>query len=343
MSEPVELFAGVSSVDFLGFRFGARGYSDQLTSAIAKTGQTCAMACFVRTLAPEGGGAPIKVVWLQHNFGFLGGSLGGVEGEKLVRGFEYALEHSLPVIVVSKSGGARMQEGTLSLMQLSKVSVAINALRAAHLPYICVLLDPTYGGVPASYAMSCDIRISVTKSRIGFAGPAVILNTMFGMDQAAFDAECPDSFQTAEYLSAHGQLDIVVSDEDVAAAAGSVDSAIDSYCARICNVLCAAAGDDGVASPAATLAVDAGECSFEYTLARDMGRYQALDFINSVFTGFVELRGDGRVADDHCIRGGLAVLPGVGGAKDRRCVVVGCYKVSFLLFTVTLYANHAHI
>ena len=127
-------------------------------------------------------------MWLRHDFGFFGGSLGCAEGEKITCGFEYAIEHGLPVIVECKSGGARMQEGTLSLMQMAKVSVAVDALRSAGLPFISVLADPTYGGVSASYAMQGDVKIGVTpKCRIGFAGPAVILNTVFAMDQSAYD------------------------------------------------------------------------------------------------------------------------------------------------------------
>lgn len=153
----------------------------------------------------------VEAVWLKHDFGFFGGSLGCAEGEKITLGFEYATEHRLPVVVECRSGGARMQEGTLSLMQMAKVSVAVDALREAGLPFISVLADPTYGGVSASYAMQGDVKIGVTaRARVGFAGPSVILNTVFGMDQAAYDKECPQGFQSAEWLLDQGQLDLVI-------------------------------------------------------------------------------------------------------------------------------------
>jgi acetyl-CoA carboxylase beta subunit len=106
-----------------------------------------------------------KIVWVTHNFGFLGGSLGCAEGEKIARAFEYGLQHKLPVVVQCRSGGARMQEGTSSLMQMAKVAVAVEALHKAKLPFIAVLNDPTYGGVSASYAMQADIRIALADAR----------------------------------------------------------------------------------------------------------------------------------------------------------------------------------
>ena len=113
------LFDDIASKDFLGFDFGSRSYASRITAAVAKTGAACAVRCTLRSL-PDCG----DVVWLAHNFAFLGGSLGCAEGEVLCRGFEYGREHGLPVVVECKSGGARMQEGTLSLMQLGKARLA---------------------------------------------------------------------------------------------------------------------------------------------------------------------------------------------------------------------------
>ena len=121
---------------------------------------------------------------MEHDFKFFGGSLGCAEGEKLTRGFEYAKQHGLPVVVKCASGGARMHEGTLSLMQMAKISCAVSALGSAGLPFITLLVDPCYGGVSASYAMQADVRIGAEKGRLGFSGPQVILNTQFGMHQA---------------------------------------------------------------------------------------------------------------------------------------------------------------
>ena len=143
---------------------------------------------------------------MTHNFSFLGGSLGCAEGEKITRAFEYGLENKLAVVVQCRSGGARMQEGTSSLMQMAKVSVAVEALRRAQLPFVVILNDPTYGGVSASYAMQGDVRIATQDARIGFAGPQVILNTMCEADQTKFDATCPADFQSADYVYQHGIL-----------------------------------------------------------------------------------------------------------------------------------------
>lgn len=151
---------------------------------------------------------------MAHNFGFLGGSLGCAEGEKITLAFELALERKLPVCVQCRSGGARMQEGTSSLMQMAKVSVAVQALQSAGLPFISVLCDPTYGGVSASYAMQADVRIAVveendkdsSEARIGFAGPQVILNTMCEANQAVFDTQCPTDFQYASFVHNAGQV-----------------------------------------------------------------------------------------------------------------------------------------
>jgi len=177
------LFENIASTDFLQFQFEASKYRDSIQRAVQRTGKVCGVSCSLRTLSRSSdASSSIRVVWLKHDFRFLGGSLGCAEGEKLVLGFEYALEHKLPVVVECKSGGARMQEGTLSLMQLAKVSVAVAALRKAGLPYVALLVDPTYGGVSASYAMQADVRIGIEGARIGFAGPSVILDTMYATD-----------------------------------------------------------------------------------------------------------------------------------------------------------------
>ena len=191
--EGEELFGEVCSKDFLGFGFGGRSYGDQLLDAVKKTKQHCAVRVRVRSLAPSG----VAVVWVQHDFAFLGGSLGCAEGERVARAFELATERKLCVVVACRTGGARMQEGTLSLMQMAKVSVAVAAHRRAGLPFVSVLEDPTYGGVSASYAMQADVKVAVAGARIGFAGPGVILNTMFDMDEARYDAACPAEFQSA--------------------------------------------------------------------------------------------------------------------------------------------------
>ena len=326
MSTNTVLFEEVASKDFLGFQFGARGYSHQLTSAIAKTGKVCAVECSVRDVASSSGdGRTVQVVWLTHNFKFLGGSLGCAEGEVLARGFEHAREHNLAVVIECRSGGARMQEGTLSLMQLAKVSVCVEAHRRAGLPFISALTDPTYGGVPASYAMQSDVRIGVSGARIGFAGPAVILNTMYEMDQSKFDDECPSDFQSAEYLQAHGQLDMVVeSDDKLESAVADVVLILQGKKAATTAASKSVVVEEQKSSSSSSSSSSSGTASMDYTSSRSMARPQCQDMIDSIFTEFVELKGDGRVGGDGCIRGGLGSFGGEG--DSTRCVVIASFK-----------------
>jgi len=135
-------------------------------------------------------------------YGFIGGSMGVVVGEKITRAIERAIERKLPVVIVSCSGGARMMEGILSLMQMAKVSAALARLDRAGLPYISVLTDPTTGGVTASFAMLGDVNIAEPKALIGFAGPRVIEQTI--------RQKLPEGFQRSEFLLQHGMLDLVV-------------------------------------------------------------------------------------------------------------------------------------
>jgi len=136
------------------------------------------------------------------DFGFLGGSMGTVVGEKIVRAVETAMERGIPFVSVASSGGARMQEGILSLMQMARTSAAIAMLGEKKLPFISVLTDPTFGGVTASFAMLGDVIIAEPKSLIGFAGPRVIEQTI--------NQQLPDGFQRAEFLLRHGMIDMVV-------------------------------------------------------------------------------------------------------------------------------------
>lgn len=143
-----------------------------------------------------------EVVLAVLDFAFMGGSMGTVVGEKVTRAAERAIEKGVPLIVVSSSGGARMQEGMLSLMQMAKTAQAIGRLKEAGLLYISVLADPTFGGVTASFAMLGDIIIAEPKSLIGFAGPRVIQETI--------KQQLPEGFQRAEFLLEHGMVDLVV-------------------------------------------------------------------------------------------------------------------------------------
>jgi acetyl-CoA carboxylase carboxyl transferase subunit beta len=145
-------------------------------------------------------GTPTVIASMEYSF--IGGSMGVVVGEKIVRGIELALERRIPVIIVSCSGGARMMEGSLSLMQMAKISAALARLDRARLPYISVLTDPTTGGVTASYAMLGDLNVAEPRALIGFAGPRVIEQTI--------RQKLPDGFQRSEFLLERGMLDLVV-------------------------------------------------------------------------------------------------------------------------------------
>ena len=147
------------------------------------------------------------VVCCAMEFGFIGGSMGAVVGEKVTRGIELSIEGRKPFIAVSCSGGARMMEGTISLMQLAKVSAALAKLDDARIPYISLLTDPTTGGVTASFAMLGDLNIAEPGALIGFAGPRVIEQTI--------GQKLPEGFQRSEFLLEHGFLDAIVSRKDL--------------------------------------------------------------------------------------------------------------------------------
>ena len=151
----------------------------------------------------------IEVVVAAMEYSFIGGSMGVVVGEKITRAIEMALARRQPVIIISCSGGARMMEGALSLMQMAKVSAALARLDRARLPFISVLTDPTTGGVTASFAMLGDLNIAEPKALIGFAGPRVIEQTI--------RQKLPEGFQRSEFLVEHGMLDIVVDRRDLKA------------------------------------------------------------------------------------------------------------------------------
>lgn len=173
-----------------------KSYVARLKDARAKTGQNDAMLVAYGTM--EGLGAVVAV----QNFAFMGGSMGLAVGEALVTAAQRAVDHGVPLIVVTAAGGARMQEGILSLMQMPRSTVAVEMVRDAGLPYIVVLTDPTTGGVTASFAMLGDIQISEPGALIGFAGQRVIEQTI--------REKLPEGFQRAEYLLDHGIIDMVV-------------------------------------------------------------------------------------------------------------------------------------
>jgi acetyl-CoA carboxylase carboxyl transferase subunit beta len=191
----LELDADLASNDPLHFS-DTKAYSQRLKDAQHKLGMKDAI------LTAEGSIDGRPVICCSMEFGFIGGSMGAVVGEKVARAIERSIERKQPLVIVSCSGGARMMEGVVSLMQLAKVSAALARLDDARIPYISILTDPTTGGVTASYAMLGDLNIAEPGALIGFAGPRVIEDTI--------RQKLPEGFQTAEFLLDHGFLDAIV-------------------------------------------------------------------------------------------------------------------------------------
>jgi acetyl-CoA carboxylase carboxyl transferase subunit beta len=190
----------VRSSDPLEF-VDTKKYKDRLEAAYSKTKLPDALT----TAHGHVNGDLLSIA--SMNFGFIGGSMGSVVGEKFVRAVDFAIENDCPFMMISASGGARMQEAALSLMQMAKTSVALSELSEAGLPYISLMTDPTTGGVSASFAMLGDINIAEPKALIGFAGPRVIEQTI--------KKKLPEGFQRSEFLLEHGFLDFIVHRKDL--------------------------------------------------------------------------------------------------------------------------------
>lgn len=191
----VEMDAKMRSVDFLDFK-DSKKYKERIKAAVKKSGDGDAVIC------GQGAIDSLPVVVAVFDFSFMGGSMGSVVGEKITRAIEKGLDSNAPVLVFSSSGGARMQESILSLMQMAKTSAALARLKAAGIPFISVLTDPTTGGVTASFAMLGDLNIAEPRALIGFAGPRVIEQTI--------RQTLPEGFQRSEYLLEHGMIDMIV-------------------------------------------------------------------------------------------------------------------------------------
>ena len=198
--EPRELFAAISPTDPLAFKDSKR-YRDRIKTYQQAVNERDAV------VVVQGHLDEVPVVLASMEYRFMGGSMGSVVGEKITRAAERSLDRRWPLIVVAASGGARMQEGVLSLMQMAKISAALARLREAHLPYISVLTDPTTGGVTASFAMLGDLILAEPKALVCFAGPRVIANTV--------RQELPEGFQRSEFLVKKGFVDRVVARKDL--------------------------------------------------------------------------------------------------------------------------------
>jgi acetyl-CoA carboxylase carboxyl transferase subunit beta len=190
-----ELFDNIRSKDFLGFT-DLKPYQKRLEETWSKSDLKDSMRVAVGNINGN------RVVIACMDFEFIGGSLGSVMGEKFSRAVDYCLEHHLPYMVISKSGGARMMESAFSLMQLAKTSGKLSQLSDAKLPYLSLLTDPTFGGISASFGMLGDLNIAEPGALIGFAGPRVIKETI--------KKDLPPGFQRSEFLLEHGFLDFIV-------------------------------------------------------------------------------------------------------------------------------------
>lgn len=192
---PEILFENIRSKDFLGFT-DLKSYQKRLEEAWSKTDITDSIRVAVGTVKSH----PLVVGCMD--FEFIGGSLGSVMGERISRAVDYSLEHRTPLLIICKSGGARMMESAFSLMQLAKVSGKLSQLTDARIPYISLLTDPSFGGISASFGMLGDLNIAEPGALIGFAGPRVIRETI--------KKDLPEGFQRSEFLLEHGFLDFIV-------------------------------------------------------------------------------------------------------------------------------------
>ncbi|QEK50753.1 acetyl-CoA carboxylase carboxyltransferase subunit beta [Pedobacter aquae] len=195
-----ELFGNLTSGDPLNFT-DTKSYKNRLVESYKKTGLKDA----IRAAHGKIDGQDLVIACMD--FSFIGGSMGSVVGEKIARSIDYCIEHKIPFLMISKSGGARMMEAAFSLMQMAKTSAKLALLSKAKIPYISLLTDPTTGGVTASYAMLGDINIAEPGALIGFAGPRVIKETI--------KKDLPKGFQTSEFVLEHGFLDFIVDRREI--------------------------------------------------------------------------------------------------------------------------------
>jgi len=292
-----ELSGELEPIDALSFA-DSKPYSERISAAQKKSGAKSGAVYGAGTI----GGRPLVVAGID--FGFIGGSMGGAVGESITRGAELALERRVPLLVISASGGARMQEGCVSLMQMAKTSQAIGRLYEEGIFYISLLTDPTYGGVSASFATLGDVLIAEPDAHIGFAGPSVIEQTI--------RQTLPDGFQTAGFLMDHGMLDLVETREDLgrtvrnlvelhAEVEAAREGGRESLAARLPET-------EGAAPVTEADKLDGRDPWDVVQLARHLERPHTLNYVGFVFDDFVELHGDRGFREDPAIVSGLARL-----------------------------------
>lgn len=302
----VPLGISVAATDTLRFT-DSQPYPARLAKARAATGLDDAVLVGTARI----GGHPLTIAAMD--FAFMGGSIGAAVGELLTLTLENALSQALPFLVVTASGGARMQEGVIALLQMAKVSQALATMRAAGLLTISVITDPTYGGVAASFATNCDVVVVEHGARMGFAGPRVIEQTI--------RQKLPAGFQTAGFLLAHGQVDAVHHRAD-----------LHGWLARLLTATVGPAlggrppvSPDRTSPALDTIITDPGLLSDmdpwqAVAAARDTARPTTLDYLAGAFSGFTELHGDRKALDCPSIVAGFATLAG------RPVAVVGHQK-----------------
>lgn len=331
----VEVNAHLRSIDPLNFTSGAQSYAVKLKEEQERTELDEAIVVGYGELA----GRPLALAVMD--FRFIGGSMGSVVGEKITRAIELALQRCLPLLIVTASGGARMQEGILSLMQMAKTAAALTRLSEAHLPCISLLTDPTTGGVSASFAMLADVILAEPGALIGFAGPRVIEQFMH--------QKLPADAATASFLLEHGMLDAIVHRNQLRRAIAHLLEYYDAPAQgspRKTRPLPRAAREQGQSftpqeQTGLSRSADAGSTSpfpssepagsesperlsrWQQTqLARHQDRPYTADYIRLMCQSFFEFHGDRRYADDQAIVGGLATLAGrpvmlIGHQKGR--------------------------
>ncbi|GAA0726353.1 hypothetical protein GCM10008905_22840 [Clostridium malenominatum] len=281
----IEINKDINTLNPLDFQ----GYEEKVDEVIKSTNLKEAVITGTGSIKGE------KTVICVMDSRFLMGSMGSVVGEKITRAIEKAMEERLPIIIFTASGGARMQEGMYSLMQMAKVSAALGKLKEKGLLYISVLTDPTTGGVTASFAMLGDIILAEPGALIGFAGKRVIEQTI--------KEKLPDEFQTAEFLLKHGFVDKIVERKDLKN--------------TLYNILKIHSGKNHLNENTIDINIYKEEKSEDrlnpwqkISMIRSSSRPNALDYIERIFTSFIELHGDRYFGDDECIVGGIGLLEG---------------------------------
>lgn len=286
-------------------------YKERLKEARIETGQNDALAAANGTI----GGVPATIAVMNSEF--MLGSMGRAVGDGIVAAANQAIEKKQPFIIITSSGGARMQENVLSLMQMARTTVAVNKLHAAKIPYIVILTDPTYGGVTASFAMLGDIHIAESGARIGFAGRMVIEQNM--------REKLPGNFQTAEYMYEHGMVDMVVPRTELKSQLEKILSVMTKQSREAKPIVATInmqklPADNKKAKSAKGKSNTAAGAYEKVLLARNENRPHFLDYINGLVSDWTALGGDRLFGEDPAMQGGL------GFFRDIPSVIIGQEK-----------------